>query len=50
MTINEYKGKFLDLFEELQKEHGAIRYVHIEQNLDMLPEGFPLVTSVEINF
>ena len=50
MTINEYKGKFLELLEELQKEHGAVRFVHIEQNLDMLPEGFPLVTSVTIEF
>jgi len=50
MTINEYKGKFLELFEEMQKEHGAIRFVHIEQNLDMLPECLPLVTSITIEF
>lgn len=50
MTINEYKGKFLDLLEEMQKEHGAVHYVHIEQNLDMLSEGVPLVVSVTIKF
>lgn len=51
MTINEYKGKFLELFEEMQKEHGAVRYVHIEQNLDMLPvPNVPIVTKVIIEF
>lgn len=51
MTINEYKSKFLDLFEEMQKEHGAAHYVHIEQNLDMLPvPGVPIVTNVIIEF
>lgn len=49
MTIKECEAKFLDLFEELQKEHGAIRYVHIEQNLD-IPAGIPLATSVTIEF
>lgn len=50
MTINEYKGRFLDLLEEMQKEHGAVHFVHIEQNLDMLSAGIPLVTSVTIEF
>lgn len=50
MTINEYKGRFLDLFEEMQKEHGAIRSVYIKQNIDMLQAGAPLLTSVTIEF
>lgn len=50
MTINEYKGKFLDLLLELQKEHGAVRSVHIECNWDDIPAGVPLVTNVTIEF
>lgn len=50
MTINEYKGKFLDLFEEMQKEHGAVRSVYIKCNWDDIPAGVPLVSNVTIEF
>lgn len=29
MTIEEYKKKFLDLFKQLEKEHGPVRDVEI---------------------
>lgn len=29
MTIEEYKEKFLDLFKQMEKEHGSIREVEI---------------------
>lgn len=29
MTIEEYKKKFLELYEQLREEHGALRSVEI---------------------
>lgn len=31
MTIEEYKGKFLELFKQLEAEHGRVRLVEIEK-------------------
>ena len=30
MTINEYKQRFLEIFKEMEKEHGRIKSVEME--------------------
>lgn len=43
MTINEYKGKFLELFKQLEEEHGPVRDVEI-----LKEEIAPNITRDEI--
>ena len=48
MTIKEYKKKFLELHEQLEKEYGATADVHIyEENNAMYGRW---VTTIEIKF
>lgn len=47
MTIEEYKEKFRELAEELDKEHGDVQFIHIEK--DDLFYPFP-VMKVTITF
>lgn len=34
MTIKEYKQKFIDLFRQMQDEHGECEYVKIYNDAD----------------
>ncbi len=43
MTIEEYKKKFLELFEQLEAEHGQVQSVEIEKI-----ELSPMLTRGEI--
>lgn len=47
MTIEEYKKKFLELYEQLEEEHGKVKYVHIEK--DGILQPFP-PTIITIEF
>jgi len=48
MTINEYKGKFLELYEQLEKEYGAKAEVHIYEEYDAAYGRY--ATGIDITF
>lgn len=46
MTIEEYKKKFIELYEQLENEHGKVNYVHIEKD-DVIQPFQPTITTIE---
>lgn len=46
MTINQYKQKFEELFNELCQEHGDCKYVSIEKSSKSI--GFRDQTSINV--
>ena len=59
MTIEEYKQKFLELYEAMEKEHGAVTEIRIEKVRNPYYEMVPFersgitpyfITRVKIDF
>ena len=48
MTIEEYKQKFLELYEQIEKEYGTKAEVHIYEENDATYGRF--VTRIDITF
>ena len=48
MTIIEYKGKFLELYEQIEKEYGTKADVHIYEEYDATYGRW--VTTIDITF
>lgn len=51
MTIEEYKQKFIELYEALEKEHGAVTEIRIEK-VPFEQSGITpyFITRVKIDF
>lgn len=45
MTVSEYKDKFLKLFDELEKEHGAVKNVSVYHDSSVVSFGGDLVVN-----
>lgn len=52
MTIKEYKEKFVELFEKMQKEHGevSIVFIHQDKRNDYYATGDGVWVKCDINF